>query len=46
VSSGLPAHGDEIVREKRFGDIGRAEVRRPSVLEALGLLEELARARN
>ena len=42
----MPAEGNEIVREKRFGDTGRAEVRRPSVLEALGLLEELARARN
>jgi len=34
--------GDEILREKRFGDIGRAEVRRQSVREALALLEELA----
>ncbi|HKA71985.1 MAG TPA: CinA family protein [Xanthobacteraceae bacterium] len=34
--------GDEILREKRFGDIGRGEVRRLSVLEALALLEELA----
>ena len=42
----LARRGDEIVREKRFGDNGRAEVRRPSVLEALALLEELARARN
>jgi nicotinamide-nucleotide amidase len=31
-------------REKRFGDIGRARVRRLSVLEALAMLEELARA--
>jgi nicotinamide-nucleotide amidase len=30
-------------RENRFGDIGRAEVRRLSVIEALALLEELAR---
>jgi nicotinamide-nucleotide amidase len=29
-------------RERRFGDIGRAEVRRLSVLEALALLRELA----
>ena len=29
-------------REKRFGDIGRAEVRRRSVLEALAMLKELA----
>ena len=35
-------HHDLIAREKRFGDIGRAEVRRQSVREALALLEELA----
>jgi nicotinamide-nucleotide amidase len=29
-------------RERRFGDIGRAEVRRRSVLEALAMLTELA----
>jgi len=29
-------------RERRFGDIGRAEVRRLSVLEALAMLTELA----
>lgn len=29
--------------ERRFGDIGRAEVRRESVLVALGLIEKLAR---
>jgi nicotinamide-nucleotide amidase len=29
-------------RERRFGDIGRAEVRRLSVLEALSMLSELA----
>jgi nicotinamide-nucleotide amidase len=28
--------------EKRFGDIGRAEVRRASVLQALSMLEKLA----
>jgi nicotinamide-nucleotide amidase len=33
-----------IHRERRFGDIGRAEVRRLSVLEALAMLTELARA--
>ena len=33
-----------VQREKRFGDLGRAEVRRLSVLEALGMLLELARA--
>jgi nicotinamide-nucleotide amidase len=31
-------------REKRFGDIGRARVRHLSVLEALSMLEEMARA--
>jgi nicotinamide-nucleotide amidase len=30
--------------DKRFGDIGRAEVRRRSVIVALGLLEELVRS--
>ena len=30
-------------RERRFGDIGRAEVRRLSVLEALAMLSELAK---
>jgi len=30
-------------REERFGDIGRGEVRRRSVLVALAMLEELAR---
>ena len=34
--------GRLIHREKRFGDIGRAEVRRLSVLEALAMLTELA----
>ena len=34
--------GTLIHREKRFGDIGRAEVRRLSVLEALAMLTELA----
>ena len=35
--NGVPIH-----RECRFGDIGRAEVRRLSVLEALAMLSELA----
>jgi len=35
--------GKLIHRERRFGDIGRAEVRRLSVLEALAMLSELAR---
>jgi nicotinamide-nucleotide amidase len=35
--------GDLNHREKRFGDIGRAEVRRRSVLEAIAMLAEFAR---
>ena len=31
-------------RECRYGDIGRAQVRRISVVEALGMLDELARS--
>jgi nicotinamide-nucleotide amidase len=34
--------GRLIHRERRYGDIGRAEVRRRSVLEALAMLAELA----
>ncbi|MDB5600374.1 MAG: CinA family protein [Xanthobacteraceae bacterium] len=34
--------GRLIAREKRYGDIGRAEVRRRSVIEALTMLRELA----
>jgi nicotinamide-nucleotide amidase len=34
--------GRLIHRERRFGDLGRAEVRRRSVLEALAMLTELA----
>jgi nicotinamide-nucleotide amidase len=34
--------GRAIHRERRFGDIGRSEVRRLSVLEALAMLSELA----
>jgi nicotinamide-nucleotide amidase len=34
--------GKLIHRERRFGDIGRTEVRRLSVLEALAMLTELA----
>jgi nicotinamide-nucleotide amidase len=37
--------GRLIHREKRYGDIGRAEVRRASVIEALTLLLELAAVR-
>ena len=36
--------GDLIHRERRFGDIGRGEVRRLSVLQALSMLTELARS--
>jgi nicotinamide-nucleotide amidase len=37
------ARGDTLVqREERFGDIGRSEVRRRSVLVALALLDDLA----
>jgi nicotinamide-nucleotide amidase len=34
--------GRQIGREGRYGDLGRAEVRRLSVLEALSMLSELA----
>jgi nicotinamide-nucleotide amidase len=34
--------GREIAREERFGDLGRSEIRRRSVLVALGMLAELA----
>lgn len=34
--------GRLVSRERRFGDLGRAEVRRLSVLEALSMLSELA----
>lgn len=34
-------HGALIARERRYGDIGRAEVRRRCVLEALSMLSEL-----
>ena len=34
--------GALIHRERRFGDIGRAEVRRRSVLDAISMLSELA----
>ena len=37
--------GRLIHREKRYGDIGRSEIRRLSVIEALGLLLELAALR-
>jgi nicotinamide-nucleotide amidase len=34
-------NGPLILRERRFGDIGRAEIRRLSVVEALAMLGEL-----
>lgn len=34
--------GHVLARERRFGDIGRTEVRRRSVAEALAMLKELA----
>jgi nicotinamide-nucleotide amidase len=34
--------GKTILREERFGDLGRSEIRRRSVLVALGMLEQLA----
>jgi nicotinamide-nucleotide amidase len=34
--------GALIHRERRYGDVGRAEVRRASVIEALAMLSELA----
>jgi nicotinamide-nucleotide amidase len=34
--------GRRIQRERRFGAVGRSEVRRRSVLEALSMLSELA----
>ena len=36
--------GGLIHREKRFGDIGRSQVRHASVIEALAMLRELAEA--
>ena len=43
VHFGAASRGGGLIhRERRFGDIGRAEVRRLSVLEALAMLTELA----
>jgi nicotinamide-nucleotide amidase len=36
--------GRVLDRERRYGDLGRGEIRRRSVLEALAMLEELASA--
>jgi nicotinamide-nucleotide amidase len=39
------SHGGRVIhRERRYGDLGRAEIRRRSVLDALALLSELAAA--
>jgi nicotinamide-nucleotide amidase len=35
--------GARLAREERYGDIGRSEIRRRSVLVALKMLEELAK---
>jgi nicotinamide-nucleotide amidase len=38
------ARKDRIIhRERRFGDVGRSDIRRRSVMEALAMLEELAK---
>jgi len=39
---GASRRGARIERERRYGDIGRAEVRRAAVLDALAMLSELA----
>jgi nicotinamide-nucleotide amidase len=39
---GASRRGRRLHRERRYGDIGRAEVRHASVLEALAMLRELA----
>ncbi len=39
---GATRGGRRLHRERRYGDIGRAEVRHASVLEALAMLRELA----
>ena len=41
---GASRRGRRLHRECRYGDIGRAQVRHASVLEALALLRELAQA--
>jgi nicotinamide-nucleotide amidase len=40
--AGAARGGRLLHRERRFGDLGRAEIRRRSVLEALAILQELA----
>jgi nicotinamide-nucleotide amidase len=46
VHFGAAARGGRLIhRERRYGEIGRAEVRRAAVQEALALLRELAEER-
>ena len=46
VHFGAAARGGPLMhQERRYGDIGRAQVRRVSVLQALAMLHELAQAR-
>src|SRR6266851_8330757 len=40
--AGASRRGQRIERERRYGDVGRAEVRRAAVLDALAVLSELA----
>jgi len=43
VHFGAASRGGQLVhRERQYGDIGRAQVRRAAVVDALGLLRELA----
>jgi nicotinamide-nucleotide amidase len=43
VHFGAAAHGGRLMhRERRYGDIGRAQVRHASVIEALAMLREMA----
>ena len=40
--AGASRGGGRITRERRYGDVGRAQVRRAAVLDALDMLTELA----
>src|SRR5262249_62282368 len=40
--AGASRRGQRVERERRYGDIGRAEVRRAAGLDALAMLSELA----
>jgi nicotinamide-nucleotide amidase len=47
VHFGAASRGGRLVhRERRYGDIGRTQVRRASVVEALAMLRELAEQEN